>query len=72
MAESTRFKLPAMDFRGTPLGVDVRKVVETGITPRVNTGVLHVRDGSGQIGAGVATAPLAAFQAALLALAEVR
>ncbi|WP_205315644.1 DUF1116 domain-containing protein [Nonomuraea lactucae] len=72
VAESTRFKLPAMDFRGTPLGVDVRKVVETGITPRVNTGVLHVRDGSGQIGAGVATAPLAAFQAALLALAEVR
>ncbi|MFD1935706.1 DUF1116 domain-containing protein [Nonomuraea mangrovi] len=71
-AESTRFKLPVTDFRGTPLGVDVRKVVETGITPRVNTGVLHARDGSGQIGAGVATAPLAAFQAALLALAEAR
>ncbi|WP_214324990.1 DUF1116 domain-containing protein [Nonomuraea sediminis] len=71
-SESTRFKLPTMDFRGTPLGVDVRKVVETELTPRVNTGILHARDGSGQIGAGVATAPLRAFQAALLALAEQR
>ncbi|MET9342940.1 DUF1116 domain-containing protein [Nonomuraea sp. NPDC003804] len=72
VAESTRFKLPVTDFRGTPLGVDVREVVETGITPRVNTGILHARDGSGQIGAGVATAPAAAFRAALLALAEAR
>ncbi|MFI6597315.1 DUF1116 domain-containing protein [Nonomuraea sp. NPDC050536] len=71
-AESTRFKLPTMDFRGTPLGVDVRKAVETEVTPRVNTGILHARDGTGQIGAGVATAPLRVFQAALLALAEVR
>ncbi|MFF5207277.1 DUF1116 domain-containing protein [Streptosporangium sp. NPDC000396] len=71
-AESTRFKLPTMDFRGTPLGVDVRKVVETAITPRVNTGILHVSDGAGQVGAGVATAPLEAFRAALLALTEVR
>lgn len=71
-AESTRFKLPTMNFRGTPLGVDVRRVVETEVTPRVNTGILHARDGAGQIGAGVATAPLAAFREALLALAEVR
>lgn len=71
-AESTRFKLPTLDFRGTPLGVDVRRVVETGTTPRVNTGILHARDGTGQVGAGVATAPLPAFQAALLALAAAR
>ncbi|MFZ2502038.1 MAG: DUF1116 domain-containing protein, partial [Nocardioides sp.] len=65
---STRFKLPVMDFRGTPVGVDVRYIAETGITPKVNTGVLHISDGSGQVGAGVATAPLECFREALLDL----
>ena len=69
LAESTRFKLPTMDFSGTPVGVDVRKVVETGIRPKVTTGVLHVSSGAGQIGAGVATAPMEGFTAALLDLA---
>jgi hypothetical protein len=67
---STRFKLPLLGFRGTPVGVDVRKVVETGITPRINTGILHASAGTGQIGAGVAEAPVACFRDALLALAE--
>jgi Protein of unknown function (DUF1116) len=65
---SSRFKLPFLEFRGTPLGVDVRRVVETGITPRVTTGILHRSDGSGQVGAGVAQAPLACFRDALMAL----
>jgi len=66
--ESSRFKLPTMDFRGTPLGVDVRRVVETGVTPKVNTGILHAHAGVGQVGAGVATAPAAAFRDAMLSL----
>ena len=66
---STRFTLPPMDFAGTPLGVDVRKVVELGITPKVTTGILHSSSGIGQVGAGVATAPLACFVDALHALA---
>jgi hypothetical protein len=65
---SSRFKIPMLDFRGTPVGVDIRKVVELGITPKVTTGILHVSDGSGQIGAGVAEAPLSCFRDALLAL----
>jgi hypothetical protein len=65
---STRFKLPLLGFRGTPVGVDVRKVVETGITPRINTGILHASAGTGQIGAGVAEAPVACFREALLSL----
>lgn len=65
---SSRFKLPLLDFRGTPLGVDVRRVVASGATPKVTTGILHVSDGSGQVGAGVATAPLACFVDALVAL----
>ncbi len=68
VSASTRFKLPALQFRGTPVAVDVRKVVELGITPKVNTGILHARDGSGQVGAGVAEAPIACFRDALLEL----
>ncbi|WP_343905111.1 DUF1116 domain-containing protein [Nocardioides aquiterrae] len=66
--ESARFRLPILDNVGTPLGVDVRKVVELGITPAVNTGIIHATDGSGQVGAGVAWAPLGCFVDALLDL----
>jgi hypothetical protein len=66
---SSRFKLPMWGNAGTPLGVDVRRVVETATTPRITTGVLHVSSGVGQIGAGVATAPPECFQDAVRALA---
>ena len=65
---STRLRLPILDNAGTPLGIDVRRVVETTITPAVNTGIVHVSDGSGQVGAGVAHAPLECFTEALLDL----
>jgi hypothetical protein len=68
VGRSSRFTLPTYGGRGTPLAVDVRKVVEFGITPKVTTGILHNRDGSGQVGAGVAVAPLECFREALLAL----
>ena len=58
-----------MGFVGTPVGVDVRKVVELGITPKVTTGILHIDSGIGQVGAGVATAPIACFSDALKGLA---
>jgi hypothetical protein len=67
-ARSSRFKLPTLDYRGTPMGIDVRKVVELGITPKVNTGILHASEGTGQVGAGVAEAPIACFREALLDL----
>jgi Protein of unknown function (DUF1116) len=62
---SSRFKIPALDNIGTPLGVDVRKVVELGTTPAVTTGILHRSAGTGQVGAGVAEAPLGCFARAL-------
>jgi hypothetical protein len=62
---SSRFKIPVLDNAGTPLGVDVRKVVELGTTPAVTTGILHRSAGTGQVGAGVAEAPLACFADAL-------
>ena len=69
-ARSSRFTLAMAGGQGTPLGVDVRRVVEHGITPKVTTGILHNADGSGQIGAGVAEAPLGCFRSALLDLAD--
>jgi hypothetical protein len=68
VGESTRFKLPTRHYRGTPVGVDVRRVVELNTPPRVTTGILHASSGVGQIGAGVATAPIDCFRSALLAL----
>ena len=62
---SSRFKIPVLGNVGTPLGVDVRKVAELGTTPAVTTGILHRSAGTGQVGAGVAEAPLACFADAL-------
>jgi hypothetical protein len=67
--ESTRFKLPTWNYRGTPIGVDARRVVELDTTPKVTTGILHASSGAGQIGAGVAAAPIACFRAAVRSLA---
>lgn len=70
VAEHRFFSIPALDFRGTPAGVDVRKVVEKGITPRVNTGIAHREAGVGQIGAGLVRPPMEMFEEALVAFAE--
>jgi hypothetical protein len=67
--EHAHFRIPTLDERGTPVGIDVRRVVETGVTPLINTGIAGRRAGVGQVGAGVARAPLGCFTAALEALA---
>lgn len=69
-AEHKAFTIPYLDFRGTPTGIDIRKVVEKGITPRVNTGVAHKDPGVGQVGAGVVSAPMKCFEDALIAYAD--
>jgi len=69
-AEHKYFTIPPLDFRGTPTGIDVRKVVEKGITPRVNTGIAHKDAGVGQVGAGLVRPPMAMFEEALAAFAE--
>jgi hypothetical protein len=68
-AEHKYFTMPPLDFRGTPTGIDVRKVVETGITPRVNTGIAHKDAGVGQVGAGLVRPPMAMFEEALVTYA---
>jgi hypothetical protein len=69
-AEHKYFTMPSLDFRGTPTGIDIRKVVEKGITPRVNTGIAHKDPGVGQIGAGLVRPPMAMFEQAVVAYAE--
>ena len=69
-AEHSLFTIPSLGFRGTPVGIDLRKVVELGITPRVNTGIAHRQAGVGQVGAGLVRPPLEIFEAALIAFAE--
>ena len=69
-ARNPRWLIPALEFAGTPAGIDIRRVVETGIAPAINTGIAHRRAGVGQVGAGVARAPLACFERALLAFSE--
>jgi hypothetical protein len=68
--EHKYFTIPPLDFRGTPTGIDIRKVVETGITPRVNTGIAHKDAGVGQVGAGLVRPPMEMFEQALMAYAE--
>ena len=64
------FTLPLLDFAGTPAGIDVRKVVDTGIAPIINTGMAHREAGIGQVGAGIVHPPMECFTQALVALAE--
>jgi Protein of unknown function (DUF1116) len=69
-SESDHFQVPALSFRGTPLGIDCRAVVHTGVLPVVNTGIAHREPGVGQVGAGLVDPPMAAFVSAVNALAE--
>ena len=69
-SEHKYFTIPTLNFRGTPTGIDIRKVVETGITPRVNTGIAHKNAGVGQVGAGLVRPPMAMFEQAVMAFAE--
>lgn len=65
LAEHPRFRIPALSYRGTPLGIDARRVVEQGLEPVFNTGIAHRTPGIGQIGAGFGRAPMACCVAAL-------
>ena len=68
-AESDHYQIPALGFRGTPLGIDACSVVHTGVLPAVNTGIAHKDPGVGQVGAGLVEPPMVPFVAAVRALA---
>jgi hypothetical protein len=68
--KNPKWTIPALDFEGVPAGIDARKVAATGLQPAINTGIAHRKPGVGQVGAGVARAPLACFDQALAAFAR--
>jgi len=70
VGEGRAYKIPALDFRGSPTGIDIRKVIETGIRPVINTGIAHKNPGVGQVGAGIVYPPEDCFKQALAACAE--
>jgi hypothetical protein len=70
LGSNPEYALPTMGGAGVPTAIDVRKVVETGLAPVINTAIVHHLSGKGQIGAGLAKAPLACFEAALQAFAD--
>lgn len=63
--ESQVYKLPPMNFRGAPTGIDIRKVIETQVLPVINTGIAHKNPGVGQVGAGIVHPPMSCFEQAL-------
>jgi hypothetical protein len=68
IGESEAYTLPILNFRGTPTGVDIRLVVQTGILPQINTGIASKRAGVGQIGAGLVNPPIDCFVKAVSAM----
>jgi len=60
-------RMPALGFEGTSVGIDIRKVVQTGITPIIDTAIAHRHAGHPIIGAGLVRAPLDCFKQALAA-----
>lgn len=70
LAENNTYKMPVMNFRGTPTGIDIRKVIETQIRPIINTGIAHKDAGVGQVGAGLVRPPMKCYEDALEAFVE--
>lgn len=67
--ESKYFLLPLINYEGLPIGFDIRKIVETGIQPIINTAMAHKVRG-GRIGIGTTKAPMECFTKALEAFSE--
>jgi hypothetical protein len=70
VAESDQYRIPFLDFRGTPTGIDLLRVVETDVFPVINTGIAHKEPGVGMVGAGLVRPPRECFEDALRAFTE--
>ncbi len=69
-SRNAEWTIPNLDFAGVPTGIDIRKVLQTGTAPVINTGIAHKQPGVGQVGAGIVRAPLACFEQGLAGLAQ--
>jgi hypothetical protein len=70
VAADDNFTIPSLGFEGIPMGIDLLKIMDTGILPVINTGIAHRSPGVGQIGAGVVRPPMECFKKALVKLSQ--
>ncbi len=70
IGENNVYQVPYLNFRGTPTGIDIRKVVEKNLPPFIDTGIAHKKPGIGQVGAGLVDAPIEVFKKAVIAFAK--
>ncbi|MFH1330531.1 MAG: DUF1116 domain-containing protein [Actinomycetota bacterium] len=68
--EHPLYRIPILEGRGTPAGIDATLVVRTGVTPQINTGIAGREAGVGMVGAGLVEAPMACFAGAVRELAQ--
>ncbi len=67
---SPDYLLPALDFQGTAVGIDIRKVVQTNVLPVIDTAIAHREAGHGIIGGGIVRPPMECFTKALTRFRE--
>jgi hypothetical protein len=70
LAENPAFAIPILEFRGAPTGIDVTRVLRTGVLPQINTGMAGKVAGTGQVGAGLVNPPMECFTKAIVAVAD--
>ncbi|MHB8574456.1 MAG: YlbE family protein [Dehalococcoidia bacterium] len=70
VGKSSVYRMPALGSEGSPTGIDIRKVVQTGMTPVIDTAIAHKDPGGGRIGAGIVRPPIECFKQALLAFGK--
>jgi len=70
VAQHPTYRMPALGFAGTSIGIDIRKVVQLSITPIIDTAIAHKDPGHPKIGAGLVRAPLECFKKALTAFGQ--
>ena len=64
------YRMPILGFEGISIGIDIRKVVQTGSTPIIDTAIAHKDPGYSIIGAGLVRAPMECFKKALIAFGK--
>jgi hypothetical protein len=70
LAEHPTYRMPNFSFSGAPIGIDIRKVVQTGSAPIIDTAIAHKEPGYPKIGAGLVRAPMECFKKALIAFSQ--
>ena len=69
-AQHKHFLIPFLDFKGTPVGIELRMVLKTGVAPTINTGIAHRESGVGQVVAGTVSFPIQIFRDAFAAYVD--